>query len=184
MPELSDLKAQSEQIAGITNKLRAALLDKQTIRFFNERPELSNQLQSQAVGLKSQRIVLWGLREAIEAKGVVVDTLPAQSLLQQSRSNNWLQAGDKIAGWISYLADLPRVIDEAVVDGYRWHWDGDTGSVRGPGIGYDNLDKWFQSYGWVKFTGSTTQELFDEQAAEITSLQSLLTYFQQKQYLD
>lgn len=183
MTTLNDLKNQAIYIAELTTELRKTITEKQTIKYFDSHPELSTQIQSQAASMKSQTIILWGLKEAIELKGISVKTLPSQTSLKVSRSNNWLTAGDKIGGWISYLADVPRAIDSVLVDGYQWHFEGGE-EIKGPGIGHQHLDKWLQSYGWVKLAGSSIDDIYAEQGSEITSLTNLLSYFQQRQFLD
>jgi hypothetical protein len=126
-------------------------------------------------------MVLWGLKDAIED---LTNFLPTNTELLADRANNWLVAGDIIAGWIDYLADRPRIIVASELTGYTWRWfDDPEETVRGPGLGRMQTDKFFQSHGWVKLTGSTLAEISEEQNSEISELNALLTYFSSKAFL-
>ncbi|MEL6853522.1 MAG: hypothetical protein AAFO83_00265 [Cyanobacteria bacterium J06607_13] len=195
MATTQDLSMQSQTIADLAVKIRNALTKKTTLTYFLQNPAIAEGLIASTGALKSQRIILYGLKEALigrvaklQQEGTVVDAtnvdvLPTQADLTGQRANNWLSAGDVIGGWIGYLADRPRVVDEATLTGYLWHFYGDDDNVQGPGLGVKALDKWLSSYGWVKLNGTNSAEIFAEQAAEIENLKQQLQYFQTKQFL-
>jgi len=185
MATAQDLANQSKQLATIAVQMRDRLTQKSKLISFLKNPSQAESLLIATNSLKSQRIVLYGLKEAladkiaeIEKQGIVIDAttidvLPARSSLDDQRPDNWLSEGDIIGGWIGYLADRPRVIDEAVLTGYRWHFLGDDGNVQGPGLGFNKVDKWLKGYGWVKLAGTDTDTIYAEQQAEIDALLAL-----------
>lgn len=192
---LNDLAIQSKQISDLVNRTRDYLVKPFTVRYFLEHPALGQTLITNANGLKSKVIILYGLKESLvqkieelERQGAVVDAtavdiLPSREDLLGGRAQNWLSAGDIIGGWIGYLADRPRVIDSVTLTGYTWHFLGNDTNVKGPGLGYNRVDKWLQNYGWVKLTGTDIGSIYTEQSAEITALAAQLQYFEQRQFL-
>jgi hypothetical protein len=194
MATIDDLKGQSERIATLAVRIREALTGKTTLKLLLSNPSLAENLLTSTAGLKSQRIVLWGLKEALAKKiyelerqgdvvnATAVDVLPTQAELDALRPNNWLSEGDVIGGWIGYLADRPRVVHEVTLIGYRWHFYGDDENVQDPGLGRDRLDKWLQSYGWVLLSGTDAESIHTEQSAEIAELELQLQKIQTRQF--
>jgi hypothetical protein len=175
-------KYQAIEISKLINQVRDYLTKPSTIAFFKENESLAESLVSSTSGIKSRNMVLYGLKPVVET---TTDFLPTNEQLLESRAAAWLSPGDIVAGWIDYLADQPRVIVEATLTGYTWRWfDEEPSTARGPGLGQMGTDKWFQSHGWVKLTGSTIEEIEAEQAAEIEQLNGLLSYFRNKEFLN
>ena len=181
MSTITELKSQAQEIAKLINSLRDYLTKPSTIQFFRDNPSLGAALVSNTAALKSKSMVLWGLKDSIEQS---TDFLPTNAQLSENRADTWLAAGDIIDGWIDYLADRPRVIVAANLDGYTWRWiDDPEATVRGPGLGRMKTDRFLQSHGWVKLTGSTLAAISEEQATEIEEMQTLITYFSSKAFL-
>lgn len=195
MATLNDLAIQSRQIGELAINIRDYLTKPSTVRYFLQNPSLAETLLTNANTLGSKVVILYGLKESlvsaiseIEKQGIVVDAttvdvLPTKAELTAARPQNWLSVGDIIGGWINYIADRPRVVDDVTLTGYTWHFLGDDGNVQGPGLGYNKTDKWLSNYGWVKLTGDDVASIHSQQADEITALQAQLQYFQQKQFL-
>lgn len=195
MATLNDLVIQSGLISNLLNQTRDYLIKPSTVRYFLSNPSLAETLLTGANQLKGKIIILYGLKESLsgeikelEKQGAVVnatavDVLPTKAELIGDRANNWVQAGDIIAGWIGYLADRPRVIDATLLTGHTWHFMGDDSNVKGPGLGYNKTDKFLQNYGWVKLNGTDINSIHAEQSSEISALTTQLEYFQSKQFL-
>jgi hypothetical protein len=181
MSTIIEVKAQCQEIARLVNALRDYLVKPSTLQFFRENPSLGSTLVTNTSSLKSKAMVLWGLKDSIET---TTDFLPTNDQLSEGRTDAWLSVGDVIAGWIDYLADRPRIVVATELNGYTWRWfDDPESTVRGPGLGRMKTDKFFQSHGWVKLEGSTLAEISEEQATEISELNTLIAYFSSKAFL-
>ena len=180
MATLNDLKEQAITIASLATSIREHLTKATTKAYFAANPSLAESLLTSTASIKTRQIILYGLKNAIE---ITIDVLPTNQEIMSSRAHTWLEEGDIIGGWISYLADVPRVIDSVELNGYRWHFLGDEENIQGPGIGYNKLDKWYQGYGWIKLTGSDIDSISEEQIEEISELKVLLNYFSSKAFL-
>jgi hypothetical protein len=190
MATVNDLANQSKQLGSIAVQMRDRLTQKSKLISFLKNPSQAESLLTATNSLKSQRIVLYGLKEALveritemEKQSIVVgattvDVLPSRDKLDGDRPDNWLSEGDIIGGWIGYLADRPRVIDQVLLNGYRWHFLGDDGNVKGPGLGFNQVDKWLKGYGFVqlndpKLPPPTVNEIHSIQQDEINALLAL-----------
>ena len=189
------LSTQANEISALANWMRDYLTKPSTVRHFLKHPSVAESLLTSAQQLKSKTIILYGLKESLanaiaelERQGEIVDAsnvdvLPTKTELTSPRSQNWLASGDIITGWIGYLADVPRVIQDVTLSGYTWHFWDDEKNVKGPGLGINKFDPWLQSYGWVKLSGNDAKSIEAEQSAEIEALTAQLEYFQSKAFL-
>jgi hypothetical protein len=173
-------KEQAIEIARLVNQIRDYLTKPSTVDFFKANEAMGAALVSSTAGIKSRLMVLYGLKAKVET---TTDFLPTNEELLAGKVQGWLSPGDIIAGWIDYLADQPRVVVAAELNGYTWRWF-DSEEVRGPGLGQMKTDPWLQSHGWIKLEGSTLEEIEAEQASEIAQLSGLLNYFRNKEFLN
>lgn len=176
MATLSDLAEQATEIKNLTYKIQDLLTSYTVVQFFRQNPERTQQILDSTEGVRSSRLVLYGLAERLNSA-----VLPLREDLIQ-RTHDWLEPGDIIVGWQGALIGNPRVIKGLGDSGYSWrYYDEDESVERNPVM----LDRYFQHIGWEKLgVDLDLDAIFDIQQTEVESLTDQLDYFSGREFLN
>lgn len=187
MATITAVKQQSDRIRKLVYKLQDTLKSNQLIQYFRDHPEQTKAILTASEGLETQRLVLAGLREALQS-----EVLPPISTLL-SRAQDWLDEGDIIAGWAPGLTESEnsphpslRVVQGITDDGYAWRFLDEEDAISRNPVQYD---AWFQHPGWQKVgeyvdLEENLEEIHDLQQIEIDGLLEQITYFENRSFLN
>ncbi len=178
---LSELFQQAKQIEKLINRISDTLRSRQLIemliqdRIANPEQPIVAGLLAAAQSIKSAPIILYGLREYIDSRleamypgqDIRSELLPEKEAIE-SRPQDWLSVGDVLIGYGGVTHDErgPRVIVEALEDGYTWRYLAEPEMEARPA----RFDRFFQRRDWVKC--ELASDTLEEQLQEISEMQT------------
>jgi hypothetical protein len=200
MTTLESLFSQSKEIEKLINKISDLLRSKGLIDFFvNDR--IDNPENPKVVGilaaaesLKSYPIVMYGLREFVDAtletlypgQNIRSELLPLKEELE-SRPTDWVSEGDVLVGFSGVTNDTkgPRVVEAITEDGCIWRYLSEPEMEPLPA----QYDRFFQRRDWILCELSTEslegqlEEIEEMQETEIAALQGQYNFLLNKEFL-
>lgn len=179
MTEIAAIVEQSSAIARKVAQLQALFRSPQLVDFFKAYPEKVRAILSQTQGQRSRRLVLHGLKAALNS-----EVLPPDEDLHVP--SDWLDVGDIVLPWNIAWIDPPRMVVAEMPEGYLWRYLGEDESIqRRP-----NHWPFMNAMGLERVTpsGETLEEQIDEiygiQETEIKTLDAQLEYFGNRKFLE